>query len=140
MMNPDCRIWRLSWHGAGRSRPRIASTREKQGSEDVRKEFESELAKKVSGKKSHSKAWTMIALCAAVIAVGAFAVNAVVAGNAYKTGDLDGTPDQDRLQDGTGDNCDCDCDGDGVCDYDSDGDGICDYKEDGTCPDCLCDG
>ncbi len=97
----------------------------------MRKEFESELAKRVSRKNGHSKAWTMVALCAAIIATGAFAVNAVVAGSAYKTGDLDGTPDLLQLQDGTGDNCDCD--GDGICDYDSDGDGICDYQEDCVC-------
>jgi hypothetical protein len=104
-----------------------------QGSEDVRKEFESELAREVSGRKKHSKAWAMVALCAAVLVSASVAVTAVTAGN----GDMI----QDQLKDGTGDNCDSngtcdgdgDCDCDGICDNDADGDGICDNKEDGTC-------
>ena len=89
----------------------------------MRKEFESELARKVSGKRVSSKVWVVVALCAAVAVCGAAAVTAVAAGN----GDML----QDQLKDGTGDNCTCD--GDGICDNDADGDGICDYQEDCVC-------
>ena len=93
----------------------------------MRKEFESEIARNVSGKKKPSKAWAMVALCAAVLVSASAAVTVVAAGN----GDMV----RDQLKDGTGDNCsgDCDRDCDGICDNDADGDGICDNKEDGTC-------
>jgi len=101
----------------------------------MRKEFESELAKRVSGNRAPSKVWTMVALCAAVLVAGALAVTAVAAGDMLK--------DQDRIQDkamdGTGDNC-VDEDGDGICDnfVDEDGDGICDLCGTCTCVDCPC--
>ena len=103
----------------------------------MRKEFESELAKQVSGKKRLSKAWVMVALCAAILVSGAVAVTAASAADQIRL----------QLQDGTGDNCVddgiCDpiLDGDGVCDNDCtcdcDGDGICDCPEDCDC-DCPC--
>jgi hypothetical protein len=98
----------------------------------MRKEFESELAKRVSGKKTPSKAWVMVALCAAVLVCGAVAVTAVAAGN----GDMLRDQDQDQLMDGS---C-VDCDGDGICDnfVDADGDGICDLCGTCTCVDCPC--
>jgi hypothetical protein len=100
----------------------------------MRKEFESELAKQVSGKKRSSKAWIVVALCAAVLVSGAVAVTAVTAADQIKD------KVQDQLKDGTGDNCDsdgiCDSDCDGVCD--SDCDGVCDCSEDCTCVDCPC--
>ena len=97
----------------------------------MRKEFESELAEKVAGKKRITKAWAMAALFAAVLISGAMAVTVAAAGN----GDMDQTKDQlqdqDMLQDGSCDDCDPigDCDGDGICDYDTDGDGVCDIYE-----------
>ncbi|GEM_PF-4163436 len=110
----------------------------------MRKEFESELARQVSGKKRLSRAWVMLALCAAILVSGAAAVTAVAAGNGdqlqtqdqLKDGscddcDGDGICDYDLDGDGVCDNdCTCDCDGDGICDNDSDGDGVCDYQED----------
>lgn len=95
----------------------------------MRKEFESELAEKVAGKKRISKAWTMVALCAAVLICGATAVTAVAAGDMDQTKDQ--IQDKDMLKDGSCDDCVpiCDSDGDGVCDYDVDGDGICDIYE-----------
>ncbi|HEX7392829.1 MAG TPA: hypothetical protein VF374_07775 [Thermoplasmata archaeon] len=97
----------------------------------MRKEFESELAKRVAGKKAPSKAWVMVALCAAVLVCGAVAVTAVAAGNGEDNGDQIQLQDpiQDRLMDGS---CE-DSDGDGICDnfVDADGDGICDLC---TCP------
>jgi len=101
----------------------------------MRKEFESELAKRVSGKKAPSKAWMMVALCAAVVVCGAVAVTAVSAGDMLRDKDQIQLQDpdqiQDQLQDGSCD--DCDGDGDGVCDnfIDADGDGICDLCD---CP------
>lgn len=100
------------------------------------KEFESELAKKVAGKKRSSRAWVVVALCAAVLMSGAMAVTVVAAG------DQDRIKDQtmEKLQDGS-----CvdpvvviDSDGDGICDCDTDGDGVCDCPEDCTCVDCPC--
>jgi hypothetical protein len=91
----------------------------------MRKEFESDLAEKVAGKKRLSKAWAMTALFAAILISGAMAVTVAAAGN----GDMDQTKDQ--LKDGSCDDCDPigDCDGDGICDYDTDGDGVCDIYE-----------
>jgi hypothetical protein len=122
----------------------MASTaRKHQGSEDMRKEFESELAKQISGKRKLSKAWVMVALCAAILVCGAAAVT--VASAADQTRDRIQTPDQ--LKDGTGDNCV----GDGICDPILDGDGTCDdcicdgecdcvdCDGDGVCDDCTCD-
>lgn len=93
----------------------------------MRKEFESELAKRVSGKKAPSKAWALVALCAAVVVCGAAAVTAASAGN--MNGDCLQDQIQDQLMDGS---CE-DSDGDGICDnfVDEDGDGICDLCD---CP------
>jgi hypothetical protein len=103
----------------------------------MRKEFESELARKVSEKRRSGKAWVMIALSAAILVSGAVAVTAAAA---Y---------DQDRvrlqLKDASED-CDpvCDSDCDGICDSDCDGicdsdcDATCDCPEDCTCGDCPC--
>jgi hypothetical protein len=95
----------------------------------MRKEFESELAKRVSGKKAPSKAWALVALCATILVCGAVAVTAVSAGNGVDNGDMIQDQVQDKLMDGS---CD-DGDGDGICDnfVDEDGDGICDLC--GTC-------
>ncbi len=96
----------------------------------MRKEFESELAEKVAGKKRISKAWAMTALFAAVLISGAMAMTVVAA-----AGDMDQIKDQiqdkDMLKDGSCEDCVpiCDSDGDGVCDYDTDGDGVCDIYE-----------
>lgn len=104
----------------------------------MNKEFESELAKRVAGKKKSSRAWVVVALCAAVLMSGAMAVTVVAAD------DQDRVKDQvkDKLQDGSCTDSDCvpdsDLDGDGICDCDSDGDGICDCVEDCTCVDCPC--
>ena len=104
----------------------------------MNKEFESELAKRVAGKKKYSKAWVVVALCAAVLMSGAMAVTVVAADGKDRTQDQ--IKDQDMLQDGS-----CvdpvvviDSDGDGICDCDTDGDGICDCAEDCTCVDCPC--
>ncbi len=76
------------------------------------KEFESELAKKISGPRKASKVRIAMAFCAALVVVGAFAVTAAMAdSNGNQTGDMDGEKDQDQvqqqLQDGS-------CDG-GIC-------------------------
>jgi hypothetical protein len=115
------------WVIGGDCQRRVCRPGKCQGSEDMSREFRSELAKRVSGDKKHSRIWALFALCAAVLVCGAVAVNAAMAGN----GDMV----QDRQQGGTCDNGDCDRDCDGVCDNDADGDGICDNKEDGTCQD-----
>lgn len=95
----------------------------------MRKEFKSELAEKVAGKKRMSKAWAMAALFAAVLISGAMAVTVVAASNGDQIKDQ--IQDKDMLKDGSCDDCDptCDCDGDGICDYDADGDGVCDIYE-----------
>jgi len=103
------------------------------------KEFESELAKKVAGKKRSSRAWVVVALCAAVLMSGAMAVTVVAADDQDRTRDQIQDPIMDKLQDGS---CEdsvvvIDSDGDGICDCDTDGDGICDCPEDCTC-DCPC--
>ncbi|UCE80788.1 MAG: hypothetical protein JSV94_06525 [Methanobacteriota archaeon] len=91
----------------------------------MRNEFETELVRKVERRKKPSKAWAMVALCAAILVSAYAAITVVAAGN--------GTMSQDQLKDGTGDNCDgdgvCDNDCDGVCDNDADGDGVCDNKD-----------
>jgi hypothetical protein len=107
----------------------------------MRKEFESELAKQVSGKKRLSKAWVMVALCAAILVSGAIAVTAVSA--ADQTRDRIQDPDQFRdgsCLDSDGDGIPDNLDGDGVCDNDCtcDCDGICDCPEDCNCVDCPC--
>ncbi len=120
----------------------------------MRKNFESELAKKVSEKNRHSKGWIMVALSAAILISSAVAVTAVAAYDQDRvrlqlkdntSEDCDGICDSDC--DGI---CDSDCDGvcdsdcDGVCDSDCDGicdsdcDGVCDCPEDCTCGDCPC--
>jgi len=82
----------------------------------MRKEFESELAKKVSGTKRSSKAWIMVAFCAAVLISGALAVTAASAADQDKVQDKI----QDQLKDGSCDDCvnDCtsDCTEDCTCD------------------------
>jgi len=90
-----------------------------QGREDVRKEFESELARTVTGKRRSIKAWILVVLCAAVLVSGALAVTAVSASDQIKDQDKD----QDRLMDGSCDDCVNDCTSDCV--------------EDCTC-DCPC--
>lgn len=76
------------------------------------KEFESDLAKRISRPRRASRVWIAMAFCAALMVSGAFAVTAVTAdSNGNQTGDMDGDKDQDQvqqqLQDGS-------CD-DGVC-------------------------
>jgi len=82
----------------------------------MRNEFESELARDVSGKKRSVKAWIMVAFCAAVLVSGAFAVTAVSASDQIKDQDKI----QDKLADGSCDDCvnDCtsDCTEDCTCD------------------------
>jgi len=86
------------------------------------KEFESEIAKKVSGrKKGATKAMVVMALCAAVLAIG-MAATVVAAGN--MNGDCDQT--QDQLKDGSCEDTDCD----GTPDQ------IQDQLQDGSCGDC----
>ena len=83
----------------------------------MRKEFESESAKKISRPKTLSKVWIPLTLCAALVVSGAFAVTGGLADpNGNQTGDQDGDPDKDQLQlrDGS---CGDDCDG--VCDRDA---------------------
>jgi len=83
----------------------------------MRKEFKSRLAKKVSEPKRMGKAWFPLALCAALLISGAFAVTGGLADpNGNQTGDQDGDQDKDQLQlrDGS---CDDDCDG--ICDNDA---------------------
>lgn len=105
-----------------------------QGSEDVRKEFESELARRISGKtKERNKlgaAWISLALGAVILAGSALTVAAQWTGGEDGKGTVNG--DQDQIRDPE-ENPDCTCDCDGICDNDADGDGICDCKEDGTC-------
>jgi hypothetical protein len=102
----------------------------------MNKEFESELAKRVAGKKKSSKVWVVVALCAAVLMSGAMAVTVVAADDKDQIKDKT----MDKLQDGSCTDSDCvpDLDGDGICDCDTDGDGICDCAEDCTCVDCPC--
>ena len=111
---------------------RTAKTEPPSGSEKMRKEFESELAKDVSGrKKKLSKVWIAVAFCAAILVSGAAAVTAVAAGN----GDCDKTQDQtqDQLQDGSCEDTDCDGEPDLIQDQDQ--------LQDGSCEDCdgICD-
>jgi len=113
----------------------------------MRKEFESELAKQISGKKRLSKAWVMVALCAAILVCGAAAVTVVSAADQTRLqikdpdqlkdgscldSDCDGIPDNLDGDCVCDNDCTCDCDGDCTCDcVDCDGDGVCD--------DCTCD-
>lgn len=86
----------------------------------MRKEFESELAKEVSGRsKGPSRLWIAAALCAAVLIVGVAATTVVAASNGNMMGDCD----QDRLQDGS-----CE-DGEPIQDQ------IRDQLKDGSCED-----
>ncbi|HIH02253.1 TPA: hypothetical protein HA259_09380 [Thermoplasmata archaeon] len=100
----------------------------------MRKEFESEVARTVSGQKKDrkvlGKAWISLALGASLLAVSAMAVTAKWDGGENGNGVLYG--DQDQIRDPEL-NPDCTCDCDGECDNDLDGDGICDNLEDGTC-------
>jgi len=105
-----------------------------QGSDIVRKEFKSELARNISGLKKErkilGKAWVSVALGAILLASSALAVTAQWTGGENGAGVVNG--DQEQIRDPEPDpDCTCDCDGD--CDNDADGDGICDNKEDGTC-------
>jgi len=107
-----------------------------QGSDIVKREFESELARKVSGLKKErkilGKAWISLALGAVLLAGSALAVTAKWTGGEDGAGVVNG--DQEQIRDPeVNPDCVCDCDGD--CDYDDVGDGICDNKEDGTCSD-----
>jgi len=103
----------------------------------MRKDFESELAKKVSGQtKRLSKAWVVMALCAAVLVTGAAAVTAVAA-SSNGTGVCDQTQDRDILQDGSCEDVDCDGEPDQIQDQDQ----VQDPLQDGSCEDCdgICD-
>lgn len=104
------------------------------GSENMRKEFESELARSISGQKKNrtmlGKAWISLALGAVLLSGSALAVTAQWTGGENGAGTVNG--DQDQIRDPEL-NPDCTCDCDGICDNDADGDGICDNKEDGTC-------
>ncbi len=105
-----------------------------QGSEDMRKEFESELARSVSGQKKErkmlGKVWITMALGAVLLCGSALTVAAQWTGGENGAGVVNG--DQDQIRDPEL-NPDCTCDCDGICDNDADGDGICDDKEDCTC-------
>jgi len=104
------------------------------GSEDMRKEFESDLARNISGhkkeKKMLGKVWISLALGAAILALSAVTVAAQWNGDENGNGVDNGIQDQIRDPEL---NPDCDRDCDGICDNDADGHGICDNKEDGTC-------
>ena len=139
-MHPGEETQEASRHEAGRPRTVSDETLAASRSEDckdvktMRKEFESELAKRVSGKKAPSKAWAMVALCATILVCGAVAVTAASAGDMLKL------QDQDQIQDQLKDGSCVDSDGDGICDnfVDEDGDGICDLCGTCTCVDCPC--
>ena len=100
----------------------------------MRKEFDSELARVVSGQKKDrkvlGKACISLVLCAALLGCTAVTVTAKWTGGDNGAGVING--DQDQIRDPEL-NPDCTCDCDGICDNDADGDGICDNKEDGTC-------
>jgi hypothetical protein len=106
-----------------------------EGSEIVRKEFESNLARSITGQKKETrilgKAWISVALCAVLLAGSALAVTAQWTGGENGAGVDNGIQDQIRDPESSPD-CTCDCDG--ICDNDADGDGVCDNKEDCTCP------
>jgi hypothetical protein len=101
----------------------------------MRKEFESELGRSVSGQKKErkmlGKVWVTLALGAILLAGSAVAVTAKWNGDDTGAGVENG--DKELIRDPEL-NPDCTCDCDGVCDNDADGDGICDDKEDCTCP------
>jgi hypothetical protein len=109
--------------------------RKHQGSEDMRKEFESDLARSISGQKNErkmlGKVWITMALGAVLLSCSALAVTAQWTGGDNGAGVVNG--DQDQIRDPEL-NPDCTCDCDGICDNDADGDGICDDKEDCVCP------
>ena len=99
----------------------------------MRKEFESEVARTVSGQKKDRKVlgkmWISLALSVSLLAVSAVAVTAQWNGDENGNGVING--DQDQIRDPEL-NPDCTCDCDGICDNDADGDGICDNKDDDT--------
>lgn len=99
----------------------------------MRKEFESELAGRISGQKKErkmvGKVWISLAMGAVLLAGSALAVTAKWTGGEDGAGVING--DQDQIRDPEL-NPDCIRDCDGICDNDADGDGICDCKEDGT--------
>jgi len=112
----------------------MPSATRREGSEDVRKEFESEVAKVVSGQKKEKKVLgkmcISLVLGACLLAVSAVAVTAKWDGGDNGNGVENG--DQDQIRDPEL-NPDCTCDCDGICDNDADGDGVCDYKDDCVC-------
>jgi len=99
----------------------------------MRKEFESELGRSISGQKKErktlGKVWITIALGAVLLAGSALTVAAQWNGDENGAGIVNG--DQDQIRDPEL-NPDCD----GICD--NDGDGVCDCPEDCTCVNCPC--
>lgn len=99
----------------------------------MRKEFESELARSVSGQKKErkmlGKVWITMALGAVLLAGSALTVAAQWTGGENGAGVVNG--EQDQIRDPES-NPDCTRDCDGICDNDADGDGVCDNKEDCT--------
>lgn len=96
------------------------------------KEFESEIAKKVSGRtKGANKVMIALAVCAAALVIGVAATTAVAAGN--MNGDCDQTQDRDQLKDGSCEETDCDGIPDQIRDRDQLKDGSC-QDDDGEIP------